>query len=77
MTKLVFKRKANWTLWNIIPHKAIVTKTKEGLKEGEIQQHILEWIDYLKNAAFNDKKLVTVTIEWDSPVVNKELENGL
>jgi hypothetical protein len=63
MGKITFQRKANMTLYSIIPQKAIVTKSKGQLKD-ESQQLTPEWKDFLNNALFK-RKPVTVTIEWE------------
>jgi hypothetical protein len=61
--KLTFKRKANFTLQDIVPQKVI----SNWVDRDNTKVSILtpEWIDFLHNAMWK-KKLVTVTIEWES-----------
>jgi hypothetical protein len=61
MGKLIFTRKANWALQNIVPQKVIAHW------EGNKNVLTPEWLDFLHSAAFRSKP-VKVTIEWDSLV---------
>lgn len=59
---ITFEHKPNMTLVNAIPQKAIVTKTKGQLKEGEVQQHTEAWEAFLWCMTHSEPVQVTIKI---------------
>jgi len=59
---ITFKHTPNMTVVNVIPQKAIVTKTKGQLKEGEIQQFTKAWDAFLWCMIHNEPVEITIKI---------------